>query len=99
MFSDDPQMTPIMRHLKEFSGVTDTAAVSVTNPPRKAIEFHLQIRLLNPQSDFFCVSEMSFAAMSFISLPLFDPQPQTITAHSRLNAAAALPPHPSLPLA
>lgn len=31
MFPDDPPMTAIMRHLKEFSGVADTAAVSVTN--------------------------------------------------------------------
>lgn len=36
MFSDDPQMTLIMRHLKESSGA---AAASVTNPPTKPIEF------------------------------------------------------------
>lgn len=30
MFSGDPQMTAIMRHSKGFSGVADTAAVSVT---------------------------------------------------------------------
>ena len=37
MFSADPLMTPIMRHLKEFSGVADTAAISVTIPTRKVI--------------------------------------------------------------
>lgn len=36
MFSDDPQMTPIMRHLKEFSGVADIADISVTNPPKES---------------------------------------------------------------
>lgn len=39
-FSDDPQMTLITRHLKEFSGVTDTVAVSVTSPLREVIKFH-----------------------------------------------------------
>ena len=46
-------------------------------------------------------SSSSFAAVSFVSLPLFDPQPQTITAHFSLSATASLPPRPSwsLPLA
>lgn len=67
MFSDDPQMTLIMRHLKEFSGVTDIAAISVTNPLRKVIEFHWQICLsaLNQMTILFLVTEMSFTALSF----------------------------------
>lgn len=100
MFADDPQMTMIMRHLKEFSGAE---AASVTNPSGEAIEFPLRIRLstLNQTRKNFSVGEMSFAAMSFVSLPLFDPQPETITAHSRPSTAASLPPGPSpfLPLA
>lgn len=58
MFSDDPQMTLIMRHLKEFSGATDTAAISVTNPLGKVIEFHWQICLsaLNQMRILFLVT-------------------------------------------
>lgn len=74
MFPDDPQMTAIMRHLKEFSGVADTAAVSVTNQRRKQSNFIPRfVSLPSIKWEFFLVSEMSFAAMSFFSLPLFDP--------------------------
>lgn len=91
MFSDDPQMTPIMRHLEEFSGVT---AISVTNPLRKLIEFYSQICSLSPQSDeiFFFVTDVSFTVLSFIFLPLDDPQAHTSTAHSTLSTAAFVTP-------
>lgn len=71
MFSDDPQMTVIMRHLKGFSGVADTAAVSVTNQRSNFIPRFVSQPTIG--CGFFLVSEMSFAAMSFFSLPLFDP--------------------------
>lgn len=77
MFSDDSQMTLIMRHLKEF------AAVSVTNlSRRKASEFHYQIcfSTLNQMRIFPCPSQLHPSSPS----PLFDP-PQPPNHYSPLQ--------------
>ncbi|KAI9519911.1 hypothetical protein NQZ68_022938 [Dissostichus eleginoides] len=66
---------------------------------REALEFHLHNCLLTLNRKSFFVRNMSFTTMSFASLPLFDPQPQTITAHSRLSCFFSATPPLIMPLA
>lgn len=70
MFSDDPQMTLIMRHSKDFSGVTGTLwPFQPRSGQEKLIGFYFADLPLMPQSDADLKSARCPLLVSFVFPP------------------------------